>query len=283
MTAAARAAVVIPAHNEERSIPRLLEALTEPVRTGELDVIVVCNGCSDDTAGAAAAVHPAITVLESAEASKYAAMRQGEQAAADDLPLVFVDADVVIGASDVRSLVSALSSEIHVSSPERALAGDRVSWVVRWYYDVWLRLPQVQAGVFGRGVIALSPTGRRRVADLPQVLSDDLVISEAFASSERQVVRTASVLIRPPRTVRDLLRRRIRVVTGNAQADSLGHRSAPARTSLGTLVGLARERPASAPKVAVFAAVTLIARLAARRAIRDGDFTTWRRDDSSRT
>ena len=47
------ASVVIPAHNERRVIGRCLRALREGAAPGELDVIVVANACTDDTAAIA--------------------------------------------------------------------------------------------------------------------------------------------------------------------------------------------------------------------------------------
>ena len=41
--------VVIPAHNEETVIGRCLAALFAGAGEGELDVVVVCNGCRDGT------------------------------------------------------------------------------------------------------------------------------------------------------------------------------------------------------------------------------------------
>jgi hypothetical protein len=43
-----------------------------------------------------------------------------------------------------------------------------------------------------------------------------------------------------------------------------------------------QQRPAFAAKLPVFAAVTVAARLGARRSVARGDFTTWLRDESSR-
>ena len=41
--------VIIPAHNEESVIGRCLAAMLEGAQPGELEIIVVCNGCSDRT------------------------------------------------------------------------------------------------------------------------------------------------------------------------------------------------------------------------------------------
>ena len=128
----------------------------------------------------------------------------------------------------------------------------------------------------------MSPEGHRRVAELPAVMSDDLAVSEAFLPEERAVVSEATVRIQAPTNLRDLLRRRIRVATGNAQLDALGIRTTPARTTPRTLARIALAKPSRMPKVAVFLAVTVLARSLARRRVRSGDFTTWLRDESSR-
>ncbi len=57
------ATVIVPAHNEARVIGRLLGPLVSGARPGELDVIVVANGCTDDTAQVAAACGPMVRVI----------------------------------------------------------------------------------------------------------------------------------------------------------------------------------------------------------------------------
>ena len=157
-----------------------------------------------------------------------------------------------------------------------------VTLLARWYYDVWEALPTVRSGLFGRGVLAVSRDGARRVAALPEMMADDLVLSEAFARAERTVVQDVTVVVHPARTLRDLVRRRARVTTGNIQADQAGLRGPDARTTLGDLWQVVRERPALALRVPVFLGVVLAGRTRARAAVRRGDFTTWERDASSR-
>jgi glycosyltransferase involved in cell wall biosynthesis len=272
---------VVPAHNEERAIERLLDAL---LAAGDplLDVVVVCNGCTDRTVEVARAHGPQVRVLELAEAGKPAALVAGAQAARH-VPLLYVDADVVLHRRDVDRLCAGLEHDaVLASAPERQLVMEGVSAPVRWYYDVWSRLPQVQEGLFGRGVVALTAAGAQRLRGLPPLMSDDLAASEAFTAAERLVVRDAEALIRPPRTLADLLRRRVRVVTGNAQADAGGVRQEGSRTTARTLASMSLRNPRLVPRIVVFLAVTLAARMRARRAVARGDFDTWLRDESSR-
>lgn len=275
-----RVSVVIPAHDEARSIGRTLSALLEHAPP-DLEVIVVCNGCTDDTAALARAVRPAVRVVEIDEASKAAAVRTGNSLATG-FPRVHLDADVELSGTSLSRLVGALSEGALAVAPSRELPRNGCSVWVRAYYDVWERLPQVRSGTFGRGVLVLSEQGQERVSALPQVMGDDLVMSESFEPDERRIVGDAVVVVHPPRTLADLIRRRVRVSTGNTQGDELGLRRPTSSTSPGELVRLARRTPTLVPKIAVFLAVTLVARTRARRAVRAGDFTTWQRDESSR-
>jgi cellulose synthase/poly-beta-1,6-N-acetylglucosamine synthase-like glycosyltransferase len=277
------ASVVIPAHNEERGIARNLAELHRGLAPESLDVVVVCNGCTDDTAARAREALPTARVIELPAPSKAAAVRVGN-AATDVFPRVHLDADVRLSGADLQRLVRPLlDGDVLATAPRRVLSLDRSSRVVRWYYEVWEQLPQVQAGLFGRGAYALSAAGQRRVSALPDLMSDDLAMSDAFDASEREVVRDAEVAVVAPQNLRDLVRRRVRVTTGNAQASSYGVRRVDSRTHPATLLRLALTRPRLAVRLPVFVAVAAVARVLSLRAVRSGDFTTWLRDESSRT
>ncbi|WP_207400931.1 glycosyltransferase [Actinomadura roseirufa] len=274
--------IVIPAHNEARVLGRLLDGLLEGAAPGELDIVVVPNGCTDGTARVAAAYGAAVRVVESREASKAAALRLGD-AAARGFPRLYVDADVELRTGDVRALAAALDRPgVRAAAPARRLDMTGRAWPVRSYYRVWTRLPEVRRGLFGRGVVGVTRAGHDRLAALPGVIADDLASSLAFAAGERTVVGTAHVTVHPPRTLGDLLRRRERAAAGVEQLERAGldQPGGSARTRPADLAALVRREPLLAPHVGVFLAVAVIAR--ARRSRRRGDYSQWQRDESSR-
>lgn len=276
------ASVVIPAHNEAGIIGLNLARLHQGIWDDELDVVVVCNGCRDDTAAQARSAVRGVRVLEIGQPSKAEAMRVGNEVSTV-FPRIHLDADVVLSGDNLRKLVESLQEgSVLAASPRRVLVTARSSTAVRWYYDVWEHLPQVQAGLFGRGAIALSAEGQSRVDVLPPLMSDDLATSEAFRPEERRVVDDAVVFVRTPHHLLDLVRRRIRVATGNAQADTLGARQEASVTTWSGLARVVVAHPGLLPKLPVFLGVTAVSRLLARRRVRTGDFTTWQRDESSR-
>jgi glycosyltransferase involved in cell wall biosynthesis len=276
--------VVIPAHNEAAVVGRVLDALLADARPGEFEVIVVPNGCSDETEAIAAAYGPPVTVVASPVGSKAVALRLGD-GAATAFPRIYLDADVVLGTGDARRLAVALQQPgVLAVGPQRDLALDGRPLVVRWYYDVWSNLPVVRDGLFGRGVIAVSEEGHRRMSGGPEVMADDLAASVAFTADERRVVEGSRVVVHVPRTGGDLLRRRVRALTSTAElAEHAPEAVGGARTSRADLVGLLKRRPTMAPKLAVFLGVTLVARRQARKPIATKDYQTWLRDESSRT
>jgi hypothetical protein len=275
--------VVIPAHNEDRVIGRLLGQLLPAAPHGEFDIIVVANGCTDRTAEMAASFGPSVRILSIPVASKFAALAAADRAARD-FPRIYVDADVELGSRDVRALAAALSQPgIHAAAPERVLDLAGRPWPVRWYYDVWTRLPEVRCGLWGRGVIAVTESGQQRMARLPPLIGDDLAASLLFEPHERSIVPTAGVVVHTPRTLADLLRRRIRAATGLAQMERTEHApESAARTRMSDLAAIIRREPRMALRVAFFLSMAAIARLGARRAVARGDYSTWLRDESSR-
>jgi glycosyltransferase involved in cell wall biosynthesis len=275
------ATIVVPAHNEESGLRRLLPALLGSAEPGEFRVIVVCNGCTDGSVDEAGRHGDDVEVIDLAEASKAAALEAGGELV-ESFPVAFIDADVALDTASLRALVSFVGRDgVIAAGPERRQDRIGVSMLARWYYDVWERLPQVRTGLFGRGVIVLSEQGFGRVRALPRYISDDLAYSEAFEPSERGIAEDAVVTVWPARTWRALLKRRIRVVRGNRELSENGGVSDSASTSLGDLVALGRSEPRLIVRLPVFVATAVIARAAEK--MRRDDRSTWHRDETSRT
>lgn len=269
----AAVSVVVPAHNEAAVIGRCLEALLRDAWPGEVEVVVACNGCTDDTAARAAAFGPAVTVVSSPRAGKAAALNLAD-AACTAFPRVYVDADVVLDTSSLRRLAASLepAGTALVASPALRLDVARSSAAVRSFYRFWCRLPSVRHDVVGRGVYALSAQGHALVAPFPEVTADDHHVRTAVPRADRVVVEECSSLVRAPLTLRSLVRRRARVVAGNRERG-------PGPPAAADALAVLRAEPRRAVDAPVFALVGVLARLAARRRPA-GQAIPWERDDS---
>lgn len=81
--------VIVPAYNEERCLEATLKAASHP----DAELIVVCNGCTDGSAGIAKNFADKVFVLDEPHVSK--ARNFGASKASADR-LVFLDADIVV-------------------------------------------------------------------------------------------------------------------------------------------------------------------------------------------
>ncbi|HEX7806392.1 MAG TPA: glycosyltransferase family 2 protein [Cellulomonas sp.] len=274
--------IVIPAHNEAAGIARLLTAVLEKASDGEFEVVVVCNGCTDRTAEVARSFGDAVIVAELAEPSKAAALKHGDRLAST-FPRIYVDADVEVDAASLRALAATLDRPgIEATGPVRILDRSGVSRPARWYYDVWEHLPGVRAGLFGRGVIAVSAEGHERIRALPEVMSDDLAISEVFDPDERTITSGAQVRVRPAATWRALVSRRVRVTIGTRQLTHAGMVRSDVQTSGRDLVRVGLAHPGLALRIPFFAATAVCVRASTRRRVRRGLGDVWVRDETSR-
>lgn len=275
--------VVIPARNEEAVLPRALAALTAGAAPGELEVIVACNGCSDRTREIAAAWGPPVRAIESAVASKAAALRAGDREA-QGFPRFFVDADVVMSLDSLRAVARALErGPALVASPRLAVDATRSSWPVRAYYAIWTRLPYHRDGLIGSGVYALSAAGRARFETFPDLISDDGFVRLQFAPDERLSVREGEFRIVAPTTLGALLAVKLRSQKGAIQLLRFHPELARnERRDYGGALGAILRQPRLWPAALVYGAVLGLTKIQGHRLNRRGDLAAWERDETSR-
>jgi len=73
--------VVVPVHNEGPRLARNLQRMLAGDAGRRIDLVVVANGCTDDSADIARAASPRVRVIEIPEASKIAALNAGDAVA----------------------------------------------------------------------------------------------------------------------------------------------------------------------------------------------------------
>jgi GT2 family glycosyltransferase len=265
--------VVIPAHDEEAVISAALAPLAGPASSGALEVVVVCNGCTDRTADLARSL-PGVRVLEIPTASKTAALVAGD-AASTRWPRVYLDADIVVSSQALVDVARRLEAgDVLAARPAARIDTSGCEWMVRAYFRARKRIPSHSAALWGAGVYALSEDGHRRLGRFPEVTGDDLHVDRLFSPAEKAIVDTVPVLVRAPRDTRALIAVLTRARRGAAEQEV-----DTARSSLRELLATVRG-PVSAVDAGVYAGLALLAR-------RRGNATThtavaWERDETTR-
>lgn len=269
--------IVIAAHDEEAVIARTLAHLNDVVEQGLVDVVVVCNGCSDRTAEVAR-TFTHVRVRELDRPSKTAALREGDRLAVPG-PRIYLDADIEMTGRAAVETLHALERDVLVGRPPRRYDSTGASWVVHRWYGIRARLPSVAGALWGAGCYALSESARARFDEFPEVIGDDLFIDSLFSGHEVTIIDTDPVVVHTPLRLRGLLlilRRTYR--THGQVCPGVGTGRGARGQQLRDLRLLVHQDPRRAPDVAVYAFVVVLARLRARL----GSSTRWERDDSSR-
>jgi glycosyltransferase involved in cell wall biosynthesis len=213
--------VLIPAHNEASVIRGCLHALIDQTIPRAVRLIVVANGCSDDTAAIARTFIPAarlrgfeLMVFELSKGSKPDALNFGDLFMLPGVRL-YVDADVRLSRDALEGVAAELESgRCHLCAP--ALQVEQAgSAFTRSYAKVWQELPVVRFGVIGCGLYAVSEAGRRRWSRFPSIISDDKFVRLSFAPHERRVASRGAFRVQMPEGLRELTLVRGRWCRGN--------------------------------------------------------------------
>lgn len=277
--------IVIPAHNEAAVIGRCLGALTVGGAHEAIEVVVVCNGCTDGTAVVARAAGSFVSVVELGESSKMRALTAGD-AVAQTYPRVYLDADVVLPGPSAVAVLEALARDGALAA-RAPVHYDTASCspLVRRYHAARELVPGLLDRLWGAGMYGLSAQGRARFGTWPDLVADDLFVDSLFSGDEIEIVDTDPVVVSPPRTARSLLavlRRGARAkacqvrTPVDTERPAVLRRSAPA--SVRGLVDAAARHPSALLDVLVYAGFAIGGRLRVPATVA----AEWERDRSSR-
>jgi len=275
--------IIIPAHNEGKVISAALKELLTGVVSKKLEVIVVCNGCTDNTAEVVASFGNAVTCIETPIPSKANALNLGDSKA-NGFPRIYQDADVVLSFEAILQIVQVLQSgNFLAAAPAMQMDFRNASWAVRSFYEVWQQLPYIKEGMIGTGVYALSEEGRKRFDTFPQIIADDGYIRALFKTHERTSVDSCYSLIRAPADLMSLIKIKTRSRLGRYELkrnfpELLGNEEKKYNNALYELLC----KICLWPKLPVYLFVNFAARFRARKYARLYGSTGWERDESSR-
>lgn len=277
--------IIIPAHNESSVIERTLHALLKSAGDRDVEIVVVANGCKDDTAERARRFSDRVTVVESEIGSKVLALNLGDQAATS-FPRLYLDGDIEVSETLVGDLFNALDSD----EPRAAWSSvkydtSQSSALVSAFYYVWTRLPYNRPGRIGVGIYSMNEAGRKRFGEFPKIISDDGFVRGQFDASERRIVETCYTTVQAPATARDLIKIRTRSRLGiyelkSADAQAIQrHRAEDSKAK--TILTLLR--PDMFMRFPIYLIVNIIVRLRARQQLKNIKHYKWERDESTRS
>lgn len=276
--------IVIPAYNEERSIERCLSTLLANAKPDEFEIIVVCNGCKDNTAARARKFEDRVTVIETEVPSKPNALNLGDRAATR-FPRFYIDADVQIDAAGIRDVASMLGddSPILVAAPRAIVAFQDRPLLVRSFFHAWTALPYFKENMIGSGVYALSRKARERFDRFPDIIADDEFARLVATPAERKTSDHSTFTIHPPRTLSGLIKIHTRARAGSIQiAQQFPEMTKNNNTDTGRTLRVIATTPALWPHAPVYLGVQFLAKMKAKKKLQERREKEWERDESSR-
>jgi glycosyltransferase involved in cell wall biosynthesis len=123
--------VLIPAYNEEDRLAKTLEEYItyfQPILASKLEIIVVCNGCTDGTYHVAykfSQQHPQVRVVSIPGKGKGYALKQGIKLAEGDI-IGFTDADGSTKPMEMHKLMRVITQGYDGAIGSRWLPGSRI-------------------------------------------------------------------------------------------------------------------------------------------------------------
>lgn len=213
------ATIIVPAHNESTVIKDCLDSIVD--QKGVDQVIVVCNGCTDDTVDIVRQNYPDVRCLDIEKPSKTNALNEAEKYILS-YPVFYIDADTILSPNTVFHIAQALeNSPIMLAAPTPDVDTSQSTWAVKQFYKIWLNLPYINDGVIGTCSFILTEKGRSRFDKFPDIINDDGFVRCCFDTHERANIPGCKINIRAPKNLYSLIKIKTRARLGNMQLNAL--------------------------------------------------------------
>ncbi len=276
------ASIIIPVHNEASVLASTLNSILLQMQD-EDELIVVCNGCTDDSADIARSLSSKLTVIETSIPSKVNALNLGDKLAGR-FPRLYIDADIRLSDGALGKICDSLRPGGYLAaSAEPVMDFEGASWAVKAYYQIWLSLPYSKVGMMGAGMYALSEEARQRFDEFPEIIADDGYVRALFKEHERGNVANAYAYVRAPVNLHWLLKIKMRSRLGTMEFVSrypelIDNEAKDYKNAIFSVL----KNPLNWPKAFIYLYVNLISRLGAKRRFKKLDQYQWERDLSTR-
>lgn len=276
--------VIIPAYNEENVILKTLKPYEE-LASPNLKVVVVCNGCTDNTYAEACKAGGGVEVYNREVGSKVLAINFAIASLEKDVAFdVFVqDADVIIDKDSILSLISYSSSvsEFSFASIKPNLELQSASYFVHCYYKFLTQTPAYKKGMVSSGCYLVSSKKIYEIFPFPEVIADDGYVKAKLGPKNIQLIPDAIASVKVPKDIWSLIKIKTRSKLGNVQLKTVF--SVDPVSGDNGFLNLLKEmiiRRDFLPFF-IYSTVTLICIIRARIMFYNSNFI-WEKDESSR-
>lgn len=277
--------IIIPAYNETSVISKTLSKLLEDQRLNNVEIIVVCNACTDSTAEKTNNFKTknadyferqkiTLSLIETPLASKTNAINLGIKHTNSD-NIILLDADISISGENILCLLDEMQiSGALVASPAVKFIYKNSNFFVKAYYRV-AEKSFYNLHLRISNVIAISKEGQLKLNYLPNVIADDEFIRLSFPENERLVVKKCHFQFSCPKNINSLIKTLTRVKIGNMQLAKLKTKNLVSQPNF------KRELKIS-PNLVIFGIIKLIALFRAYWQVTTNSAPKWERDESTR-
>lgn len=273
--------IIIPVYNEETVLARCIDNILKDAQPDEFEIILVCNGCIDNSQQVAESYGDKVKVFVSEPASKTIALNKGDEMA-HYFPRFYLDADILITADSIRAVAALLNQEqILASAPKVNFDTSKASFLVKQFYKVWQLNPYFN-NMIGSGIYAISEQGRKKFDKFPFIINDDEFLRLQFTHSEIKTAES-TFKVTTPSNLDTLIKIKTRVRLGsyelrNKYPDLVNNDKKDYMPFVYNVLA----KPSVWIGAVVYAYVLLATRFAAKKRLKDMTNFVWDKDNSSR-